>query len=62
MDVCGSLKDRHANIGEGHIGSSPFKDLLAHSATEGVPFILETPGNEPEHGREVALLKGLRDS
>ena len=62
MDVCGSLKDRHANIGEGHIGSSPFKDLLAHGATEGVPFILETPGNEPEHGREVALLKELRNS
>ena len=60
MDVCGSLKDRHANIGEGHIGSAPFRDLLTHGATEGVPFILETPGNEPEHGREVALLKELR--
>jgi deoxyribonuclease-4 len=61
MDICGSLKDRHANLGEGHIGSAPFQDLLSHGATAGVPFILETPGNEPEHGREVALLKELRN-
>ncbi|CAB5032717.1 unannotated protein [freshwater metagenome] len=62
MDVCGSLKDRHANLGEGHIGSAPFRDLLSHGATAGIPFILETPGNEPEHAREVELLKEFRNS
>lgn len=60
MDVCGALKDRHQNIGQGHIGSAPFKDLLAHPAMANAPLILETPGAETEHGSEVALLKELR--
>lgn len=60
MDVLGSLKDRHQNLGEGHIGTDPFKELLAHPAVAHAPLILETPGEEPEHGREVALLKKLR--
>jgi deoxyribonuclease-4 len=60
MDVCGALKDRHQNIGEGKIGVDPFKELLAHPAVANAPLILETPGQEPEHGREVALLKKLR--
>lgn len=61
MDVLGSLKDRHANLGEGEIGTKPFEELLAHPAVVNAPLILETPGEEPEHGREVALLKKLRD-
>ena len=60
MDVCGALKDRHQNIGDGHIGVDPFKELLAHPAVANAPLILETPGEEPEHGKEVALLKKLR--
>lgn len=61
MDVCGALKDRHQNIGEGEIGVKPFEELLAHPAVDNAPLILETPGMEPEHGREVALLGKLRD-
>lgn len=60
MDVLGSLKDRHANLGEGEIGTKPFEELIAHPAVKNAPLILETPGEEPEHGREVALLKKLR--
>ena len=60
MDVCGALKDRHQNIGKGEIGVDPFKELLAHPAVADAPLILETPGEEPEHGSEVALLKKLR--
>lgn len=60
MDVCGALKDRHQNIGEGFIGTDPFKELLAHPAVVNAPLILETPGMEPEHGKEIALLKKLR--
>jgi deoxyribonuclease-4 len=60
MDVCGALKDRHQNIGEGFIGVDPFAELLAHPAVANAPLILETPGAEPEHGKEVALLKKLR--
>lgn len=61
MDVCGALKDRHQNIGDGHIGIDPFAELLAHPATAGVPLVLETPGMEEKHTVEVALLKALRD-
>lgn len=53
-------KDRHQNIGDGHIGVDPFKELLKHPAVVNAPLILETPGMEPEHGKEVALLKKLR--
>jgi len=60
MDVCGALKDRHQNIGEGEIGVDPFKELLAHPSVANAPLILETPGQEPEHGKEVALLKKFR--
>lgn len=60
MDICGALKDRHQSIGAGHIGQKPFQMLMAHPAMSGVPFILETPGEEPEHGKEVKLLKKLR--
>ena len=61
MDVCGALKDRHQNIGDGHIGTEPFAELLAHPAAAGVPLVLETPGMEEKHTVEVALLKALRD-
>jgi len=60
MDVCGSLKDRHQNLGEGEIGLDPFKELVAHPAVATAPLILETPGQEPEHSKEVALLKNFR--
>jgi deoxyribonuclease-4 len=61
MDVCGALKDRHQNIGDGHIGVEPFAELLAHPAAAGVPLVLETPGMEEKHTIEVSLLKALRD-
>lgn len=62
MDVLGSLKDRHQNLGEGEIGTEPFKEMLAHPAIKNAPLILETPGEEPEHGGEVKLLKKMRTS
>ena len=60
MDVCGALKDRHQNIGQGEIGEKPFAELLAHPAVAHAPLILETPGMEPEHGAEIAMLKKMR--
>lgn len=61
-DVSGAHKDRHENIGSGHIGAAPFGELLSHPVTEGVPFVIETPGGKEGHARDVALLKQLRDS
>lgn len=61
-DVCGSKKDRHENIGQGHIGERPFAELLAHPAVAGVPLIIETPGRSAEpHKADVETLKRLRD-
>ncbi|WKN50057.1 deoxyribonuclease IV [Nocardioides sp. Arc9.136] len=59
MDVRGAFKDRHQSIGAGHIGVEPFLELFAHPATEGVPFVAETPGSR-EVGGDVQVLQELR--
>ncbi|MFE2989554.1 deoxyribonuclease IV [Streptomyces sp. NPDC059262] len=59
-DVAGAHKDRHENIGSGHIGAEPFRALVAHPATENVPLIIETPGGKVGHAMDVARLKELR--
>ncbi|WP_016906963.1 deoxyribonuclease IV [Streptomyces xiaopingdaonensis] len=56
----GSRLDRHENIGAGHIGPAAFGELLAHPATAGVPFVIETPGGKEGQAADVALLKSLR--
>ncbi|MGD9481930.1 deoxyribonuclease IV [Streptomyces sp. TRM70308] len=61
-DVAGAHKDRHENIGAGHIGAEPFRELFAHPATEGVPLVIETPGGTGGHAADVARLQGLRDT
>ncbi|MGY2704034.1 MULTISPECIES: deoxyribonuclease IV [unclassified Nocardioides] len=60
MDVRGAFRDRHQRIGEGHIGEAAFVELFAHPATEGVPFILETPDSRDADTRDIPLLKRLR--
>lgn len=59
-DVRGAFKDRHEKIGEGHIGTEAFAELFTHPATDGVPFILETPGSRTADDPDMALLKELR--
>ncbi len=39
----GSNRDRHVLIGEGAIGTDPFKWLLGDARSEGIPLVLETP-------------------
>lgn len=60
MDVCGALKDRHQNLGDGEIGLEAFEELLAHPVAQNAPLILETPGMEEKHGEEIALLSKMR--
>jgi deoxyribonuclease-4 len=61
---CGSRLDRHANIGDGRIGTEPFADLFTHPATERVPLIVETPDRSAKpgfgHAADIACLKALR--
>jgi deoxyribonuclease IV len=65
-DVCGSNKDRHENIGSGHIGRDAFAELLhdTNLAKLRVPLVIETPGmGKPDlHRRDIATLKELRDT
>jgi deoxyribonuclease-4 len=61
LDRRGSCRDRHATIGEGHIGAGAFAELLAHPATAGVPFILETPGSRRPGNSDHVLLTRLRE-
>lgn len=59
-EAAGAHKDRHENIGAGHIGSEAFRRLLRHPATDGVPLVIETPGGPEGHAADVARLKDLR--
>ena len=40
---CGTNKDEHAHIGEGHIGEEGMRAFLNHSDLADVPLALETP-------------------
>ncbi|MBG0816315.1 deoxyribonuclease IV [Planomonospora sp. ID82291] len=60
-DVCGSKKDRHENIGAGHIGAEAFAELMRHPAAAGIPLCIETPGGADKHREDIELLKKLRD-
>lgn len=62
LDVCGSFRDRHANIGDGRIGADPFAALFTHPALNGVPVVVETPGGSTAHAADMATLKALRRS
>ncbi|GIW15488.1 MAG: putative endonuclease 4 [Tepidiforma sp.] len=59
----GTFRDRHENIGEGHLGVDGFRTLMAHPAFAEVPFILEVPGFDG-HGPDeenIRRLKQLRE-
>ena len=57
MNPLGSHKDRHARIGEGEIGLEALVRVINHPATEGIPFILETPNDDEGWTHEIALLR-----
>src|SRR3954451_13194300 len=62
MDVRGAFKDRPQKIGEGYIGLGAFEELFAHPASDGVPFVLKTPGSRDADDPQIALLQKLRDA
>ncbi|WP_066362283.1 deoxyribonuclease IV [Herbidospora mongoliensis] len=59
-DALGSKKDRHENIGAGHIGAPGFGEIMRHPAVAGVPLCIETPGKADKHREDIDLLKKLR--
>lgn len=42
----GSKKDRHANLGQGHLGLEVFKYILNDEHFRDIPMVLETPENK----------------
>ena len=70
VGTLGSNLDRHALLGEGSIGTEPFRWLLSDSRTRGIPLVLETPqehtdvadddpSGDPFDLRMMALLRSL---
>jgi deoxyribonuclease-4 len=43
LNIVGSHKDRHANIGYGNIGFDSIINIIYNEKLKGIPFILETP-------------------
>ena len=61
MNPLGAHKDRHAQIGAGHIGLETFRRVVKHPALRGLPFILETPNDDAGWAREIALLREMAE-
>jgi deoxyribonuclease IV len=57
----GSNRDRHAELGKGEIGKAGLRPFLSEPRFEGLPALIETNNNEPEHDRsEVRMARRLR--
>ena len=58
-NALGSHKDRHACIGEGHLGISTFDAIVNHPYLKTLPMILETPNDAAGFAREIAMLRSM---
>jgi apurinic endonuclease APN1 len=58
----GTFRDRHENIGDGHIGLAGFKTFMGHPAFRDVPFLLEVPGVDGSgpDSKNIKRLKAIR--
>lgn len=62
MFPLGSTRDRHADIGKGHIGETGFKAIINHPSLRDVPFILETPADsDDDWARNLETMKRLEN-
>jgi deoxyribonuclease-4 len=55
----GSRVDRHAPIGQGHLGRKAFSRLLRDPRFAGLPMVLEVPGGVEGYRRDLALLRRM---
>lgn len=63
-NVCGARKDRHENIGFGHIGFKALSYIVHHDQLKDIPKILETPyvgddkkNKKPPYKFEIEMLR-----
>lgn len=57
LNPLGAHKDRHAKIGEGHIGLDAMVRIINHPLLKHLPYYLETPNDLDGYAREIALLR-----
>lgn len=57
MNPLGAHKDRHAKIGEGHIGAEALIRVINHPSLRDLPFYLETPNELDGYANEIAFLR-----
>lgn len=57
MNPCGAHKDRHAKIGQGHIGADALINVINHPKLRGLPIILETPNDIEGYAKEIKFLR-----
>lgn len=57
LNPLGAHRDRHARIGEGHIGKEALLRIINHPALRKLPFYLETPNELDGYAAEIALLR-----
>ncbi len=62
LNPLGARKDRHARIGEGHIGVEAFGRIVRHPLLRGLPMILETPNDDGGWTKEIALLRRMAEA
>lgn len=63
-NICGASKDRHENIGFGHIGFDALSYIVHHESFKDIPKILETPyvgtdknNKKPPYQLEIEMIK-----
>lgn len=57
LNPLGAHKDRHARLGEGHIGLDALKRIVNHPALRSLPFYLETPNELDGYAREIKMMR-----
>ena len=60
-DTLGSLRDRHENIGQGHVGINIFTQFINHQTTREIPMIIEVPGYDDKgpDKKNIDMIKHL---
>lgn len=57
MNPMGAHKDRHAKIGEGHIGFEALMKFIKMPQLDGLPINLETPNEIDGYAKEIEMIK-----
>lgn len=61
LNPMGAHKDRHAKIGEGHLGTETIVNVITHPKLKHLPFILETPNELEGYAAEIAMLRSAAE-